>query len=75
MSSLDHNIQRGTEMKAKSAYSIRQYKDARSYSKIVGQGKLYSRKRALAVVRFLKKRGVDAFASKITVSGSSSLMN
>jgi hypothetical protein len=59
-----------TEMKttklAKKLYEVRYYKDAVSYSKHVGfKMKLLPRIRALKIVKFLKNRGIDAFAAPL----------
>lgn len=52
-------------MRTRKAYEIRAW--GNPYS--VGLGsKLYARKRALRLVRYLQKRGVDAFMSPILVA-------
>jgi len=49
-------------------YSVRFYPTKTSYSKAVGfKHKLIERKKALAVVKRLKKSGVDAFAEPMEI--------
>lgn len=56
--------------KQRKAYQIRTFAYEGAFSKAAGR-KLYSRVRALRIVRFLKNRGVDAIAAPMMVQASS----
>lgn len=59
--------------KQRKAYEIRTFAYEGAFSKSVPSRKLFSRPRALRIVRFLKQRGVLAIASPLMVDASAKI--
>jgi hypothetical protein len=56
-------------MKKLNRYQVRHYPTPSAFSEIVGRfGTLHEYRHALAIVRRLKKSGVDAFAEKFEIT-------
>jgi adenine/guanine phosphoribosyltransferase-like PRPP-binding protein len=60
--------------KQSKAYQVRTFAYEGAFSKTAGR-KLYSRQRALKIVKRLKSKGIDAIAAVMLISSSAKIAN